>query len=73
MESVDARAQMQTPNGSMNIVVTPEASFMAVPGQGTRDLPASQKAETLAQIKRRSHLHCFPLEGCRCVFPCRWN
>ena len=43
---------MQTPNGSMNIVVTPEAAFMAVPGQGTRDFPASQKAETLAQIKR---------------------
>jgi hypothetical protein len=43
---------MQTPNGSMNIVVTPEAAFMAVSGQGTRDFPASQKAETLAQIKR---------------------
>jgi hypothetical protein len=52
MESVDARAEMQAPNGSMNIVVTPEAAFMAVPGQGTRDFPASQKAETLAQIKR---------------------
>ena len=52
MESVDARAEMQAPNGSMNIVVTPEAAFMAVPGQGARDFPASQKAETLAQIKR---------------------
>jgi hypothetical protein len=56
----------------MNIVVTPEAAFMAVPGQGTRDFPASQKAETLEQIKR-DPVFTFPLEGCRCVFPCRWN
>ncbi len=45
-------AAMQTPNGTMNIVVTPDAAFMAFPGQGTRDFPASQKAETLDQIKR---------------------
>ncbi len=45
-------AEMQTPNGTMNIVVTPGAAFMAVPGQGLRDFPASQKAETLEQIKR---------------------
>ena len=45
-------AEMQTPNGTMNIVVTPDAAFMAVPGQGARDFPASQKAETLEQIKR---------------------
>jgi zinc protease len=45
-------AEMQTPGGTMNIVVTPEAAFMAVPGQGMRDFPASQKAETLEQIKR---------------------
>ncbi len=45
-------AEMQTPGGTMNIVVTPDAAFMAVPGQGTRDFPASQKAETLEQIKR---------------------
>jgi hypothetical protein len=36
----------------MDIVVTPDAAFMAVPGQGMRDFPASQKAETLDQIKR---------------------
>jgi hypothetical protein len=45
-------AEMQTPNGTMDIVVTPDAAFMAFPGQGMRDLPASQKAETLEQIKR---------------------
>jgi len=45
-------AAMQTPNGTMNIVVTPDAAFMAFPGQGMRDFPASQKVETLDQIKR---------------------
>ena len=45
-------AEMQTPDGTMDIVVTPDAAFMAIPGQGMRDFPASQKAETLEQIKR---------------------
>jgi zinc protease len=45
-------AEMQTPGGTMDIVVTPDAAFMAVPGQGMRDFPASQKAETMDQIKR---------------------
>jgi outer membrane lipoprotein-sorting protein len=45
-------AEMQTPGGTMDIVVTPDAAFMAVPGGGMRDFPASQKAETLEQIKR---------------------
>jgi len=45
-------AEMDTPNGTMNIVVTPQAGFMAIPGQGAHDFPASQKAETLEQIKR---------------------
>ena len=45
-------AQMQTPGGIMNIVVTPDLAFMAVPGQGMRDFPASQKTETIEQIKR---------------------
>jgi zinc protease len=45
-------AEMQTPNGTMNIVVTSDAAFMAVPGQGMRDFPPSQKAEMLEQIKR---------------------
>jgi zinc protease len=45
-------AEMETPNGTMNIVISPEASFMAMPGQGVHDFPASQKTETLEQIKR---------------------
>jgi zinc protease len=45
-------AEMQTPGGTMNIVVTPDTAFMAIPGQGMHDFPASQKAETLDQIKR---------------------
>ncbi len=45
-------AEMHTPGGTMNVVVTPDAAFMAFPGQGMRDFPASQKAETLEQIKR---------------------
>ena len=45
-------AAMQTPGGTMNIVVTPDTAFMAIPGQGMRDFPSSQKAETLDQIKR---------------------
>jgi hypothetical protein len=45
-------AEMQTPGGTMNIVVTPDLAFMAVPGQGMRDFPASQKTETIEQIKR---------------------
>jgi len=45
-------AEMQTPGGTMNIVVTPDTAFMAMAGQGMRDFPASQKTETLEQIKR---------------------
>lgn len=44
--------EMQTPAGTMNVVVTPDAGFMAVTGQGMRDLPSAQKTETLEQIKR---------------------
>jgi hypothetical protein len=43
---------MQIPGGTLNIVVSPDAAFMAIPGQGMRDFPASQKTETLEQIRR---------------------
>ncbi len=46
------RAEMQTPGGTMDIVVTPDTGFMVMKDQGMRDLPASQKTETLEQIKR---------------------
>jgi zinc protease len=45
-------AELQTPGGTMNIVVTPDAAFAMIPGQGLHDFPASQKAESLEQIKR---------------------
>ena len=55
-------AEMHPSGMTMNIVITPESAFMSVPGQGVRDMPASQKDETLDQIKRdpifiTSHLH----------------
>ncbi len=43
--------KMQSPMGSMSLVVSPSAAFMSMP-MGTRDLPASQKAELLKQLKR---------------------
>ncbi|MBZ5679367.1 MAG: insulinase family protein [Acidobacteriia bacterium] len=45
-------AELQTPNGVLNIVVTSETAFAVVPGMGTQPLPAGQKSETLEQIKR---------------------
>jgi zinc protease len=45
-------AEMQTPAGIVNIVVSPDVAFMAVSDGGIHDFPASQKAETLEQIKR---------------------
>jgi len=44
--------EMQTPAGAMNVVVTPDVAFIVIPGQGMQDFPASQKSETLEQIKR---------------------
>jgi zinc protease len=46
------RAEMQTPNGIMTIVVTPDSAFASAGAMGTQPLPAAQKAETLEQIKR---------------------
>ena len=45
-------ADLRTPDGNLEIVYTPDAAFMALPGRGVRDLPTSQKAESLEQIKR---------------------
>jgi outer membrane lipoprotein-sorting protein len=45
-------AEMQAPNGTMDIVVTPNEAFAALPGGNVQNLPESQKAETLEQIKR---------------------
>lgn len=36
------RSVMKTPMGEMNMVMTPAAAFMVMPGAGTRDVPSSQ-------------------------------
>ncbi|MGA7905865.1 MAG: insulinase family protein [Candidatus Sulfotelmatobacter sp.] len=45
-------AEMQTPNGAMTIVVTPDTAFASAGTMGTQPLPAGQKSESLEQIKR---------------------
>ncbi len=45
-------AQLQTPNGAMTIVATPDAGFATMEGMGTQPMPDQQKSETLQQIKR---------------------
>jgi zinc protease len=45
-------ADMQTPNGNVTIVVTPDAAFASAGAAGTQPLPAEQRTETLEQIKR---------------------
>jgi zinc protease len=44
--------EVQSPEGAVTIVATPEAAFMSAPGMGVRDMPASRKAESLQQIHR---------------------
>ncbi len=41
---------IQTPQGPLAIVVTPEMAFMSAMGRGVRDLPPDQKADSLTQI-----------------------
>ncbi len=45
-------AVLQGPMGSVTMVATPQTGFMSLAGMGTRDMPDSQKAEMLVQIKR---------------------
>ena len=45
-------ADLQTPQGTMTIVVTPDTGFASMGGMGTQTMPADQKNETLEQIKR---------------------
>src|SRR5262249_52763251 len=46
------RADLETPQGKISIVVSPDASFMAAGEMGSRDLPASRKNESMEQIHR---------------------
>ena len=41
---------MQTPQGALTIVATPEAAFMSMAGMGTRSMPPAQKDEMLSQL-----------------------
>ena len=45
-------AELQTPQGTLTIVATPDTAFMSMGGMGTRPMPSAQKDETLEQLKR---------------------
>ena len=45
-------AELQTPQGKLTIVATPDTGFVSMGGMGTQPMPAAQKAETLEQLKR---------------------
>jgi zinc protease len=45
-------ADLQTPQGTMTFVVTPDTGFASMAGMGTQAMPSDQKNETLEQIKR---------------------
>jgi zinc protease len=42
---------VQTPQGKLSIVVSPEAAFMSMAGMGSRSMPPAQKAEMLSQLQ----------------------
>ncbi len=42
--------EVQTPQGALTIVATPEDAFMSVAGMGTRSMPPPQRNEMLAQL-----------------------
>src|SRR5215471_11802703 len=45
-------AELQTPQGALTIVATPDTGFVSMGTMGTQPMPAAQKAETLEQLKR---------------------
>jgi hypothetical protein len=45
-------AELQTPQGKLTIVATPDIGFVSMGGMGSQPMPAAQKAETLEQLKR---------------------
>jgi zinc protease len=42
--------EVQTPQGNLTIVATPNAAFMSMAGMGTRSMPPAQKDEMLSQL-----------------------
>jgi len=45
-------AELQTPQGTLTIVATPDTGFVSMGAAGTQPMPAAQKSETLEQLKR---------------------
>ncbi|MGA2923575.1 MAG: pitrilysin family protein [Candidatus Sulfotelmatobacter sp.] len=45
-------AEMQTPNGAVTIVATPDAAFVDLPNGAVQNWPEARKNETLEQIRR---------------------
>jgi zinc protease len=41
---------VQTPQGALTIVASPDASFMSMAGMGTRSMPPDQKTEMMSQL-----------------------
>ena len=46
------KLDLQTPQGSFSMIVTPDSAFMRAEGAGIQELPAARKNETLDQIHR---------------------
>ena len=42
--------EVQTPEGALTIVATPDAAFMSMAGMGTRSMPPAQKNEMISQL-----------------------
>jgi zinc protease len=42
--------EVQTPQGALTIVATPDDAFMSMAGMGTRSMPPAQKTEMLSQL-----------------------
>jgi hypothetical protein len=42
--------EIQTPQGALTIVASPDAAFMSMAGMGTRSMPPAQKTEMLTQL-----------------------
>jgi len=42
---------VQTPQGNLTIVASPDAAFMAMAGMGSRSMPPAQKTEMLSQLQ----------------------
>jgi len=42
--------EMEIPQGKLTIVASPSTAFMSVPGMGSRNMPAAQKTEMMAQM-----------------------